>query len=163
MSIYILKLENNKYYVGKTLNFEQRYKDHLNGTGCAWTQINKPIDNIQKIPCKDKFHEMEETLLMMIKHGIHNVRGGPWTSVHLSVEQIKTINDIICTIEEKCFICHVAGHYANICPHKKSFKKDEEEFYEEDEEEEEFYEEIPKIYCFKCKKMGHVKSMCKFS
>ena len=41
-NIYILKLENNKYYVGKTDNLEQRKQQHLNGSASSWTKnINR--------------------------------------------------------------------------------------------------------------------------
>ena len=41
--IYILQLENNKYYIGKTNNPSFRINDHFTGKGSAWTSIHKPI------------------------------------------------------------------------------------------------------------------------
>ncbi len=36
--IYILKLENNKYYVGKTTNPEFRVNSHFKNEGSSWTK-----------------------------------------------------------------------------------------------------------------------------
>ena len=42
-NIYILRLTDGKYYVGKTDNVEKRYQQHLSGNGSAWTSKYKPI------------------------------------------------------------------------------------------------------------------------
>jgi predicted GIY-YIG superfamily endonuclease len=34
--IYILKLKENKYYIGKTKNIEKRWNEHLSGEGSGW-------------------------------------------------------------------------------------------------------------------------------
>ena len=41
--IYILKLKNNKYYVGKTSNPKFRLESHFNSNGSVWTMKYKPI------------------------------------------------------------------------------------------------------------------------
>ena len=46
--IYILKLSNNKYYIGKSNNIFIRYRQHLNGNGSFWTKKYKPL-YIEKI------------------------------------------------------------------------------------------------------------------
>ena len=48
-NIYILQLEQGKYYVGKASDVLKRYKDHQNGTGAAWTSLYKPISIINVI------------------------------------------------------------------------------------------------------------------
>ena len=40
VSIYVLKLKNNKYYVGKTTSL-RRLKDHFSEGGSAWTKKYK--------------------------------------------------------------------------------------------------------------------------
>jgi predicted GIY-YIG superfamily endonuclease len=54
-NIYILKLQNNKYYIGKTNDINSRYKQHLCGSGSAWTKKYRPfikhllfMENIQQ-------------------------------------------------------------------------------------------------------------------
>ena len=43
-----LKLDEEKYYVGKSNNVKKRYKEHITGNGSAWTRMYKPI-SIHKI------------------------------------------------------------------------------------------------------------------
>ena len=37
-NIYILKLKNNKYYIGKTNNPQFRLTQHFDSNGSAWTK-----------------------------------------------------------------------------------------------------------------------------
>ena len=43
--IYILLLEESKYYIGKTNNTNLRFLDHYNNNGSEWTKLYKPISN----------------------------------------------------------------------------------------------------------------------
>jgi len=47
--IYILELDQNKYYVGKTNNVNFRIQDHINRNGSAWTKKYKPLKLIVTI------------------------------------------------------------------------------------------------------------------
>ena len=38
VTIYVLKLQGNKYYVGKTINPTYRLDDHFSEGGSAWTK-----------------------------------------------------------------------------------------------------------------------------
>ena len=40
-TVYILKLEDNKYYVGKTKNINKRILDHFTDCGSEWTRKYK--------------------------------------------------------------------------------------------------------------------------
>ena len=40
--LYVLQLESGKYYCGKTTRPSERYKEHIAGTGAAWTKKFKP-------------------------------------------------------------------------------------------------------------------------
>ena len=40
VNIYVLQLENNKYYVGKTNNPSLRLEQHFNNSGSAYHLIN---------------------------------------------------------------------------------------------------------------------------
>lgn len=41
--IYVLKLENDKFYIGITYNLNFRFAQHLAGEGSNWTALHKPI------------------------------------------------------------------------------------------------------------------------
>lgn len=74
--IYILKLKNNKYYIGKTNNVNNRYEQHLNGYGSSWTKKYKPLSILKKILSTSPFDEDKYVKEYMSKYGIDNVRGG---------------------------------------------------------------------------------------
>ena len=40
---YLLKLENNCWYVGKSESITTRLKQHFTGKGSAWTKKHKPV------------------------------------------------------------------------------------------------------------------------
>jgi len=76
--IYILSLENSKYYVGITYNLNMRLAQHQGGQGAIWTKIHKPRRILKVIQAKTKEDEVLHTLLMMEKYGYENVRGACW-------------------------------------------------------------------------------------
>ena len=87
--LYILALEDEKYYVGITRDVNKRYEEHVNGNGAQYTRINHPIGLV----CMRQLNswslvqaEQEETRMtevMMTLHGIENVRGGDYCQVSL--------------------------------------------------------------------------------
>jgi len=87
--IYILLLELNKYYIGKTNNPDIRLDSHFNSNGSEWTKIYKPIKVYEIIPNCDSYDEDKYTLKYLEKEGIDNVRGGSFSQIKLSDEQIK--------------------------------------------------------------------------
>jgi len=115
ITIYVLRCECNKYYIGKTTNPEFRLNDHFNATGSAWTQKYKPIQVLQLIPNCDDFDEDKYTLKYMSEYGINNVRGGSFCQVRLSEDNVKVIRRMIHGSTDKCFICGKKGHFANEC------------------------------------------------
>jgi hypothetical protein len=42
--IYVLKCQNDKYYIGISKNIEEDYNIHLNGKYCNYTKKNKPFN-----------------------------------------------------------------------------------------------------------------------
>jgi hypothetical protein len=114
VSIYVLKLENNKFYVGKSNNPIKRLEQHINNSGSAWTNQNKPINIIELIPNCDDFDEDKFTIKYMKQYGIDNVRGGSFCQVELDEENINTINKMINGSTDKCYNC-VSNHVENNC------------------------------------------------
>jgi hypothetical protein len=88
VNIYILKLESNKYYIGKTNNPKFRIENHFNSNGSQWTKLYKPLELIELITNCDDYDEDKYTRIYMDKYGINNVRGGSFCSIELSNETI---------------------------------------------------------------------------
>ena len=86
-TIYVLKLEGGKFYIGRTnKKAVERFKEHKAGKGSAWTRKYKPI-GIDRIDLNgDKFDEDKVTKQYMEKYGIDNVRGGTYCKIILSRE-----------------------------------------------------------------------------
>lgn len=82
--LYVLKLEQGKYYVGITsLTPEKRMQQHIhNFIGARWTQKHKPIELFYKkdlgVTTLEKAQEYENkvTRKYMKEYGFNNVRGG---------------------------------------------------------------------------------------
>ena len=117
--IYILLLELNKYYIGKTNNPDIRLDSHFNSNGSEWTKIYKPIKVYELISDCDSYDEDKYTLKYMEKEGIDNVRGGSFSQIKLSDEQIKLINQMIKGASDKCFNCGKSDHFIKDCIESK--------------------------------------------
>jgi predicted GIY-YIG superfamily endonuclease len=76
--VYVLKLENERYYIGRTSNFIQRMNEHFTNKGSEYTKKNKPIKIIEVNEEKDKYDERDKTLEYMNRYGYENVRGYAW-------------------------------------------------------------------------------------
>lgn len=113
--IYVLELENNKYYVGKTHNIEKRFNDHLNGNGSEFTKIYKPIQIYKIYKELSEFDEDNYTKKYMKIYGIDNVRGGSYCTKDLNKHQIDLLNKEFNTINNVCYRCGRNSHYANFC------------------------------------------------
>ena len=115
MRIYILKLINNKWYVGKSKNVQKRFRSHIKGYGAQWTKLYKPIKIEKVIKTNCNYDEDKQTKKMMAKYGIDNVRGGSYSHLKLCDKTKFFINKEIKTAEDRCFICGESGHFASNC------------------------------------------------
>jgi len=113
--IYILKLESDKYYVGKTFNPDNRISDHFNNSGSEWTKIYKPIEVVEIINNCESYDEDKYTIKYMESKGIENVRGGTFSQVKLPQQQIDIINIMIKSANDNCFSCGQYGHFIQNC------------------------------------------------
>ena len=113
--IYILQLQNGKYYVGKTSNPSFRLEQHFNAESSNWTQKYKPISLIDIIPNCDERDEDKYTIQFMERYGINNTRGGSFCEIKLSDTNISTLNQMIRGVSNKCYICGRRDHFANDC------------------------------------------------
>jgi predicted GIY-YIG superfamily endonuclease len=124
LTIYVLRLTSNKYYVGKTHNFSRRIEDHINGSGSAWTKLHKPLKIIEIYENSDNYDENKYTMKTMSKYGIDNVRGGSFVTMYLSDEEKKFISRMICGAEDKCFSCG-GDHFVANCLIREDEEKKE--------------------------------------
>lgn len=88
--VYILQLEEGKYYVGWTDNLFGRMERHFSGHGAAWTKMYPP----QRCLWLSKGDEVLETKVAAKCRkmwGEENVRGGPWKGdgVRLEMERVR--------------------------------------------------------------------------
>ncbi len=75
MKIYILQLDQNKYYIGKSVIPDTRILDHFNSNdkAAAWTKIYKPIKVLEIYDNVSEFDEDNYTKKYMKIYGIDNV------------------------------------------------------------------------------------------
>jgi predicted GIY-YIG superfamily endonuclease len=113
--VYALRLENDKWYIGKTRDLEKRYQEHETGPGSSWTSLHKPIDIEEKLEDASDFDEDKLTKQYMAKYGINNVRGGSYVQLELNMWQIHNIRREIWTATDRCNICGRSSHFAQDC------------------------------------------------
>ena len=156
IEIYVLKLEKNKYYVGRTTNFERRMKEHMLGNGSAWTRKYKPIKVEQIIKNANIFDEDRYVKEYMAKYGIEQVRGGTYVNEKLDEIQIYSLQKEIWGSSDLCTRCGRSGHFINKCYAKTDINDNKIEISESDSSDEEMIVWI----CEKCDKGYEKKSDC---
>jgi hypothetical protein len=123
LHIYILKLEKDKYYVGKTQNPDFRLENHFASNGSEWTKKYKPISVIELLSNCDDFDEDKYTIKYMEIFGINNVRGGSFCQIILSNNNIETLKQMINGSTDKCYICGKSDHFVKDCKKRNECKE----------------------------------------
>ena len=166
-NIYILKLENNKYYVGKSNDLETRMTSHKNGTASMWTKKYKPISVEQIIPNACSYDENKYTIEYMDKYGIDNVRGGLYVTEALDNTQRNDIKKQIWGANDCCTQCGRKGHFVKNCKETKDVTgqdilKTEPDILKTvlDIFKEEYKDKKLIKTCFDCGKTGHYTDKC---
>lgn len=93
VNIYVLKLEGEKYYVGKTNHTFQRFNQHATGSGAKWTKKFPVVDLHAFHPNMKDSDENKLTIQMMQNYGVKNVRGGSWTKVDMTDQEIHALEN----------------------------------------------------------------------
>jgi hypothetical protein len=115
LSIYILKLQEGKYYVGKSNNVIKRYQQHVEGTGSSWTRKYKPITLEKTVAQQSPFDEDKFVKEYMSEHGIENVRGGSYVAEELSQSQLDALKAEIWGANDLCNKCGRESHFYKDC------------------------------------------------
>lgn len=89
--IFIIRFQNGKRYIFESELLSSEVYDYLNELDLQWVQNNLPVSLIGVVP--DCGCDVDLYVLKYMKHlGIDEVRGGSWTAVELTQEDIKKIN-----------------------------------------------------------------------
>jgi predicted GIY-YIG superfamily endonuclease len=95
--IYVLQLNNDKYYVGKTNNLERRIEEHKDKINSAeWVLKHGFVslkDNCTVSDEQGSAYETKVTCKLMLEYGINNVRGAEFCTTRLY-----TVDEVIATI-----------------------------------------------------------------
>jgi len=115
-TIYILKLNDNKYYIGKTNRpVNDRYQEHIEGNGSFWTKKYKPLYVIKQINNSSPFDEDRYVKEYMAMYGIDNVRGGSYNQEELTCETIRFLRNELRTSNNECYKCGSTSHFVSEC------------------------------------------------
>jgi len=114
-NIYILKLADNKYYVGKSKDPEKRFLEHVNGDGSTWTTKYEPIEILRVIKDASPFDEDKFVKEYMSKFGIKNVRGGSYVKEVLDEIELYNLKKEIWGATDCCTQCGRKGHFIKDC------------------------------------------------
>lgn len=113
--VYILKLKEGKYYIGKTKNIEKKWNEHLSGEGSEWTKKYKPILLMKIIVSTSYFDENKYVKKYMAKYGIENVRGGTYSNIDLDDNSISVLQKEIRHSKNLCTRCGKNTHFIKDC------------------------------------------------
>jgi predicted GIY-YIG superfamily endonuclease len=188
MTLYVLRLKQNKWYVGSTCNLEERLQQHKSGHGAAWTQKYPMVALFSKqeiSPEQIRTMETQKTLEIMWNHGLNSVRGAEFCDCDSFTEKDRkrmvqalghTLQKDYAVVNKwfnkeiirnkpsvTCFKCGTPGHYANTCSFPRNKKRINESEESSSSSEDEMYTKPPnknKVICFKCGTPGHFASSC---
>tara|TARA_B110000967_G_scaffold202195_1_gene240627 strand:+ start:400 stop:942 length:543 start_codon:yes stop_codon:yes gene_type:complete len=115
--VYVLSLQNNKYYVGESINPKKRILDHFNGNGGGWTSMYKPETTCRPLSEPQwELWELTETLKRMNEHGIDNVRGSLFSNPNplTNIEKVMAAQ-LFNELNGSCRGCGGSGHFMSQC------------------------------------------------
>ncbi|CAB3754820.1 MULTISPECIES: GIY-YIG nuclease family protein [Burkholderia] len=85
--LYVLELEEGRFYVGLSDDLDRRWEQHKSGVGAEWTKRYRPLRRVYAINTgtqdthRAEAMEDEATIALMSEHGIERVRGGHFCKI----------------------------------------------------------------------------------
>lgn len=120
-NVYILQLENNKVYVGKSVDITRRLQEHSNHEGSVFTKRYKPLGVLPRLGNVQGLGdaaERDETLKYMYMRGVENVRGWKYVNINLSKQESDEAESNIREMFDLCRKCGLQGHFVAQCKSK---------------------------------------------
>lgn len=122
-AIYVLELEYNKYYIGKT-SYEITASTGLENimqnlhikSANTWYDIYKPIKLIEYVQESTQVGMIQYIISYMAKYGIDNVRGGCFSEITLSYTDYIVLSKMIRETYNHCLYCNSEQHTYSECP-----------------------------------------------
>lgn len=116
--VYALKLEKEKYYIGKSSVPKSRILSHFKSNGSEWTSLYKPLSVVEVVK-GDAFDEDKITKQYMDQYGVDNVRGGSYCKPKLFSCQYKSLETELKSLRDQCYKCGESGHLMKSCSARK--------------------------------------------
>uniref|UniRef100_A0A6C0BCJ5 CCHC-type domain-containing protein n=1 Tax=viral metagenome TaxID=1070528 RepID=A0A6C0BCJ5_9ZZZZ len=117
-NIYILRLQQGRFYIGRSANPMKRYQEHLEGRGSAWTRKFRPLGIEKVFENASPFDEDKFTKEYMAKYGLDRVRGGVYVAMELDVAQRDSLTRELWGAKDHCIRCGYPGHFFQACKAK---------------------------------------------
>jgi hypothetical protein len=115
-AIYILQLEHDCWYVGRsTGDIQDSIEAHMKGRGCTWTKLHRPIQVHEIFHDMNPFDEDKCTKQYMALYGMDKVRGGTYSLPVLSQQQKTMIQKELWNAQDRCIDCG-GDHHVYRCP-----------------------------------------------
>ena len=105
-TIFVLKCDENKYFVGKTNNIDFGLNNNFDSENSEWIIKYKPI-KIEKLYYKCEVHDEDKyTIKYMKRFGKNNVRGGIFSKLDLDNKDQEIISKMMReSNNNKCILC----------------------------------------------------------
>lgn len=115
-TLYVLRCKGQKFYVGKThKEVSDRITEHVMQSGSAWTRKHVPVELVETREVTQPDDETRLTKMYMKRYGIDNVRGGAYTKLVFSPEEVEFLEREFAADADLCYTCHQPGHVSSSC------------------------------------------------
>ena len=109
--IHLLRLRDNKYYVGRSTRSPYNYlTKHMHGGINDWTNRYIPFEVVSSVPSNEYSDLNVYVLEYMLKYGIDNVRGGSYSALEIPELHYNLIEAEMWRINNLCGRCGREEH-----------------------------------------------------